>query len=784
MSENQRIEGRAKTVREVLDKAKYDIDFYQREYAWEERQVRELIDDLTGKFLDFWDEDHARVDVETYGHYFLGSIVVSHKRGKRFIVDGQQRLTTLTLLLIHLHHLQTDRDDTVDVRNLVFSEKFGSRSFNLNVRDREGVMEAVLNGKTYHPEGEPDSVRNILERYGNIGDHFPEELHKQALPYFVDWLLENVHMVEIEAFSDEDAYTIFETMNDRGLSLSLPDMLKGYILANIRDEADQRRANDIWKTSMRALKELGDDEDVDFFKNWLRGRHAESIRPSTAGAENRDFGRIGNEFHRWVRDQRERLGLAKSEDFQRFVKHDVAFYARQNLRIRRAAKQLTQGLESIRFNEERGFTFQTQLLLGAIDPSEAPEVIDRKLALVADFLDIWIARRVWNFRTISYSSVRYTLFNLTKDIRNRDLESLSTFLRKQLEAQKERFAFNLELRLHQQNYRQVRHLLARMTHWVQTECGMPSTFEDLVSRGRARPFEIEHIWANQYERFAEHFGHPNEFAKVRNRIGGLILIQRGINQSLGDAGYEEKRDAYLAKGGNALAASLHPLAYEKDPDFRRFCERTGLDFQPYETFGPMEQEARQRLYIRLAEWVWNPSRLDLDGVKPPDHLEFGFQHPTAGDGKALREMQNQARRKFFHELLAKAEARTDLFRGNKVPKGTWLSTKAGLSGAGSFAIVLRIKDARVELYIDCGNSERNKVLFDRLAQQRTEIEADFGGALEWHRMEQNRGCSINWKTRTGGRKHTELWGALQDELIDAIIRLDRALRQRLLDAFT
>ena len=79
---------------------KYAIDFYQREYAWQERQVRELIDDLTGKFLDSYESGHSRHEVGGYGHYFLGSIVISHKRGQRFVVDGQQRLTTLTLLLI------------------------------------------------------------------------------------------------------------------------------------------------------------------------------------------------------------------------------------------------------------------------------------------------------------------------------------------------------------------------------------------------------------------------------------------------------------------------------------------------------------------------------------------------------------------------------------------------------------------------------------------------------------------------------------------------------------
>ncbi len=64
--------------------------------------------------------------------------------------------------------------------------------------------------------------------------------------YFIDWLLENVHLVEITAYSDDDAYTIFETMNDRGLSLSPTDMLKGYLLANI-DPAARASTNNRWR---------------------------------------------------------------------------------------------------------------------------------------------------------------------------------------------------------------------------------------------------------------------------------------------------------------------------------------------------------------------------------------------------------------------------------------------------------------------------------------------------------------------------------------------------------
>ena len=159
---------------------------------------------------------HSRHEVEGYGHYFLGSIVISHKRGQRFVVDGQQRLTTLTLLLIHLHRLQEDRDERVDVQNLVYSEKYGRKSFNLDVPDRVEVMEKLMAGEPIEANGESESVRNIAARYGNIADHLPEEVTGSPLPYFVDWLLENVHLVEIETLSDEDAYTIFETMNDRG----------------------------------------------------------------------------------------------------------------------------------------------------------------------------------------------------------------------------------------------------------------------------------------------------------------------------------------------------------------------------------------------------------------------------------------------------------------------------------------------------------------------------------------------------------------------------------------
>jgi uncharacterized protein with ParB-like and HNH nuclease domain len=119
-----KIDGKAKTIRELLSGKKYSIDFYQREYKWEEKHIQELLADLSSKFLDSYDPAHERAEVEQYGNYFLGSIITSYKDGKAFIIDGQQRLTTLTILLIFLNNLQRTQQEQVKIDDLIFSEKY------------------------------------------------------------------------------------------------------------------------------------------------------------------------------------------------------------------------------------------------------------------------------------------------------------------------------------------------------------------------------------------------------------------------------------------------------------------------------------------------------------------------------------------------------------------------------------------------------------------------------------------------------------------------------------
>lgn len=389
---SREIDGKGRTVRELLAGRKYAIDYYQREYKWERKQVAELIDDLADRFLESHEAGNERSAVADYGHYFLGSIIVSDKDGQKFIVDGQQRLTTLTLILIHLHHQLDDIEQKGQIAELVFSQKYGRRSFNLDVPERTECMEALYRGEAYNGADASESVANILARYEDIEELFPEELMGEALPYFVDWLLENVHLVEITAYSDQDAYTIFETMNDRGLSLTPADMLKGYLLANITDAESRTHASRAWKERVAALAEIGKDEDADAIKSWLRSQYAESIRERRRGAQPRDFDLIATEFHRWVRDHEERLGLTGSAGFARFIERDFGFYGRWYERLRRAAETFTPGLECVHYNAQHNFTLQYPVLLALLSVEDDEATALRKLRVAAAFLDILIHR--------------------------------------------------------------------------------------------------------------------------------------------------------------------------------------------------------------------------------------------------------------------------------------------------------------------------------------------------------------------------------------------------------
>ena len=603
----QEIKGYDRSVHDLLSGNHYGIDYYQREYKWGTKQLSELLNDLTSRFLESYNEGDSPKHVAQYGHYFLGSIVISKSSDTSQIVDGQQRLTTLTLLLIYLNNLQQAGQHQVEIKSLIYDDDFGEMKFKLSIEERNSCMEALYNQQYFNPEGKPESVQNLYARYSDLDELFPDELKADLLPLFIYWLIKKVQLVEITAYADEDAYTIFETMNDRGLSLSPTDMLKGYLLANIDNPQKRAEADKLIKKWLLKFSDYGKDTESDFFKAWLRAKYALKIRERKKQAKPEDFDLIGTEYHRWVRNNKQLIGLNSSDDFHSWVVQDLDYFAQLFVKLLEASSTLVVGLESVKYNADHGFTQQLQLLMAPTATNEGMALSLQKAGIVADFLDCWLNRRLWNFKSNSYSSMQYTVFTLGRDIRGKSLGELRTYLTDRLTTEDQSIGFNTPTYLNQWSAKSLHRQLARFTDWMEKQIGLPGRYVEYNKRSGIHAYEIEHIWANHYKRHTNEFPQQKDFDDWRNMIGGLVLLPKKVNASLNDAEYKDKLPHYIKE--NILAQSLHHLAYDKHPGFKQTMEKHGLKFQHHPGFLKADLEARNNLYCQLASKVWSVDRL-------------------------------------------------------------------------------------------------------------------------------------------------------------------------------
>ncbi len=608
----QQITGTSRSVRQLLSESRYGLDFYQREYSWEEAQVGELIDDLTGRFFDEYRDTHERHDVASYRPYFLGPIVTAQRDSVRYLVDGQQRITTLSLLLIYVRHglAATHPADAQALNSLIFSTAYGKTTFNLDVDEREKCLQAILDGEEYDAGSDPESVRNLWARYQTIVDRFSSDLQGDTLPYFSDWLQHRVILVDIGAPDQDMALEIFETMNDRGLRLSSTDMLKSFLLARVGDESVIRDLNSRWRQRVTELIDTEKNADAEFVKAWLRGKHAVTQRERKANAAPRDFDIIGTAFHKWVRDNQTAIGLDREGDYRRFVEREFLGLSSRYLELLHASHELHPSLEAVFCNARIGFTLQLPVILAAVTPEDDDETFTTKAVLIAGALEIFIARRMVNYRNFGYSTVVYTMFNLIKDIRDQPADTVRGMLSRWLETEQERLDGIRSFSLTQRNRSHIHYLLARITAWIDSELGIGTSLADYLDRSRMHPYEVEHIWANKFERHTDEFPTVHEFEDHRNNFGGLLLLPKDFNASYGAMPYEQKVQHYLTQ--NSLAKSLHPCAYKNNPSFDALRATYSLAFKPYpETFTKDDIDARQDLYRELAEIVWNPARIGL-----------------------------------------------------------------------------------------------------------------------------------------------------------------------------
>ncbi len=175
--------------------------------------------------------------------------------------------------------------------------------------------------------------------------------------------------------------------------------------------------------------------------------------------------------------------------------------------------------------------------------------------------------------------------------------------------------------------------------------------------------------------------------------------------------------------------------------------------------------------IRIGESPFAPLFTPLS--QPDEQTrEIGEQKKELAERHILRQ-------EFWTQLLRQSEGRTRLTENRSPTRDHWLGVAAGKSGINYNYLILK-DGAGIDLYIDVGDQDRNKAIFDALLEEKDAIEQEFDDTLDWRRLDDKRSSRVVKVYRGLGSLHEQdKWETLQEMMIDAMIRFDKAFRERI-----
>ncbi len=144
-----------------------------------------------------------------------------------------------------------------------------------------------------------------------------------------------------------------------------------------------------------------------------------------------------------------------------------------------------------------------------------------------------------------------------------------------------------------------------------------------------------------------------------------------------------------------------------------------------------------------------------------------------GAQKKVLAQRHHLRREFWTQLLEKSSKKTQLYSQISPGTDTWLNAGAGRSGE-AYQFRIRMDDAQVGLRLRLETGEETKQLYDQLLQYQYQIDNDFGEDLEWLRQDEIKASSIRHVITEGGLSDRDTWPEVQEAMIDAMIRLEKA----------
>jgi len=608
-------------IEQVFSSTTYYIDFYQRQYKWNKEPVERLLDDIFYKF----NQDYKKIDNSIVpeiasgriGFYFLNTYVTNTINGKVFLVDGQQRFTTITLVLIQLYHLgKIYKSELTDwIRDRIYGTSGAKKNFWLQHQNHLPTMEGLLNGTPANdiPVTTGVTAKNMVDNTKFIRLWIEKELKTlHQFDTFIYYMLRNLEIVKLEVMQN-DVPMVFEVINDRGVRLKPHEILKGKLLGQVdKQELELLNLNSIWERQINLVGVANtgtDNDEIDtFFETYIRSKIA-STRGDSEKYTYRNYHRI--------------LFVGEVEDYfklnrnaaqtKQFLQNEFIYYTNLYSKIRGLRASFTEDFQFLFYNQLNELTGHFILILSACKLNDSEE--EEKIKIISYQYD-----RIYSILHLQKAYVNNIIADLvyliSNEIRETPASEIAAVFEKHLLAALTSIKGTIITEPFNYNYfkdigyadlptRFNRYFFSRIEYFIAKECGteMQQNFENLVrNSGSVNGYHVEHILAHNPENLLLFNNDEEIFERERNRLGGLLLLRGNSNQSSGNEPYLDKLKTYVQS--LYWNATLHQDTYHSNLDLKALMHRNNLSIRPMESFGLVELEERHKLLAQIVQIIW------------------------------------------------------------------------------------------------------------------------------------------------------------------------------------
>lgn len=601
------------SIESCLSKKTYYVDFYQREYVWKKETVEVLLNDIFDSFNPSYelykDAEITETILDKFNWYYLNVFITNRVHSKTYIVDGQQRLTTLSLIAIKLHKIVEDNNLKGALEDCIFTmDKWKGATYVIDNAKRKDIMDSIRNEKELQRDFKNVTEATLWHRYNDISQYIDNQrMDSKKVIAFTHYFLERLVMVEL-SISKDDTPMVFEVINDRGESLKPFEILKGKLIG-VLDKNDSEEYSELWDKSIEHVKSNEDD----FFIDYIKARY---LRTKT----NQDEIDINNRYHRYIlenNDVANKLGFRqmdanKIENIKTFIASEMVYYCKLYGKIRS-----NRDLNLHYLNDLLYLSGQYQLIISACQLNDSEE--DNKVQVIAKEYERLYMLLVFN--GVYGSNV---LKQITEELNDKlSIAAISDYrnifndvIVEQIKKVKN--IANIESLLEyryfiQRDYSnlpimQLRYFYARIEQYIcdQIGCSMQSSVDDItLKRGNVSGYHVEHILSHN-DTNINYFTSVEEFESKRNLLGGLLLLRGKDNISSSNEEYKDKLKTYSVGlvWGHTLCKDFYHVNKNFDAFNKRIYALCGRQFQSYDVFDEEALEERSQLLYELVKIIW------------------------------------------------------------------------------------------------------------------------------------------------------------------------------------